>query len=198
MFEYVFLLDPSLKSIFAQKQSCRPSLPLQLPFWPNFMLPYEILSSNMSKSSKIWSKSCTVPPLCSTLCRPGAHNATGDAPAMPRVGRREERRLASKLRRSPRRPSPFSFTPLLPARAQTEPSPCSAPPLAAPAIALRPLSIKRAPASLALPRTCPAPPRDRLSCSSAKSRPPLMSPPKLRPRHRTPFSSRPPLNSSPR
>ena len=143
------------------------------------MLPYEILSSNMSKSSKIWSKSCTIPPLCSILCRPGAHTATGGAPATPRVVRRGERRLASKLRRSPRRPSPFSFTPLLlPARAQTEPSPCSAPSLAAPAIVRRPSSIRCAPTSLTSPRSYAAAPRAHSSRSPAKSasrrtRPPM-------------------------
>ena len=40
-FDHIFLLDPSHKSTFAQKQSCRSSLPLQLLFWPNFKFLYE-------------------------------------------------------------------------------------------------------------------------------------------------------------
>jgi len=47
-FDLVFLLNPSFESIFAQKQSCRPSIPLQLLFWPNFMFPYEVWSFGWS------------------------------------------------------------------------------------------------------------------------------------------------------
>ena len=54
------LLDPSLKSIFAQNESCRSSFPLQLLFWPNFMFPYQILSFGWSKSDQNCSNAATV------------------------------------------------------------------------------------------------------------------------------------------
>ena len=47
-FTLVFLLNPSFESLFAQKQSCRPSIPLQLLFWSNSKFPYEIWSFGRS------------------------------------------------------------------------------------------------------------------------------------------------------
>jgi len=67
------------------------------------------------------------------------------------------------------RPTSFSHLPLLRSRARAEPSPCSAPPLAAPAIVHRPSPFPRAKTFLALPRTCSAPPRARLSPNLAGS-----------------------------
>src|SRR6185312_13768413 len=63
VFDYVFLLDPSSKSIFAQKQSCRPSLPLQLLFWPNFKLLCENYSFGRSKIESVLPQNPEVPGL---------------------------------------------------------------------------------------------------------------------------------------
>ena len=46
-----FLPNPQPESTFAQNQSCRSSLPLQLLFWPNFKFLCEVLSFGRSKSS---------------------------------------------------------------------------------------------------------------------------------------------------
>ena len=43
-FDLIFLLNPSFESTCAQNKSCRPSIPLQLLFWPNFGFQYEIWS----------------------------------------------------------------------------------------------------------------------------------------------------------
>ena len=56
MFDPVFLSDSSFKSTFAQKQSCRSSLSLQLLFWPNFKLLYENLSFGRSRSESVLPK----------------------------------------------------------------------------------------------------------------------------------------------
>jgi hypothetical protein len=72
MFDHVFLLDPSLKSTFARKQSCRSSLSLQLLFWPNFKFLYQSLSFGWSNARKNRSKSSTVFS-CAPLCSSDAH-----------------------------------------------------------------------------------------------------------------------------
>ena len=74
VFDRVFLLDPGLKSAFAQKRSCRFFLPLQFLFCPNFKLLYENLSFGQSNASQNQSKGITVPP-CSSLCRRDAHTS---------------------------------------------------------------------------------------------------------------------------
>ena len=69
MFDLVFVLDPSLKSIFAKNESCRSFNPLQLLFWPNFMLPYEIWSFSGSNWSQNHSNESTVrAPVFSLFC----------------------------------------------------------------------------------------------------------------------------------
>ena len=158
----------------------------------------KILSFGRSNRVKNRSNGFTVLPNSSTVL---AHTATGDAPARPRVGRRGKRRLALKLRRSPRRSSPFSFTPLLlPARAQTEPSPCSAPSLAAPAKPRHPASFRRAPSRTASPFTSSTHQRARLSRFPAESSPPPLAaiavPVEAPPLRRSPTSGPPPSKSS--
>ena len=73
MFDRVFLPDPGLKSTFAQNKSCRPSIPLQLLFWPNFKFLYESLSFGWSNASKNRSKfvepHCSSPVLVTVLAR---------------------------------------------------------------------------------------------------------------------------------
>ena len=160
-FEHVFLPNSSSKSTFAQNKSCRSSLPLQLLFWPNFKFLYEKLRSGWSNLGQNSFETSLFLFLFSLV---HAHTATGDAPVAPRVGHRSKRRLASKLRRSPRRPRSGSFAPLLlPARARDEPSRAEPPSLAAPVTLRHPASILRAPTSLASPRTSFTHPRARLS-----------------------------------
>jgi len=53
VFDYVFLLDPGLKSTFTQNKSCRSSFPLQLLSWANFKLLCEIMSFGWSNRVKI-------------------------------------------------------------------------------------------------------------------------------------------------
>ena len=67
VFNLVFLANPSVKSTFAQKQSCSSSLPLQLLFWSNLKLLYENLSFGRSKSGQIWSNEFTVCSLCDAV-----------------------------------------------------------------------------------------------------------------------------------
>ena len=59
-FEYVFLHDPSFEATCAQNKSCRPSIPLQLLFWPNFMFQCKISSFGWSKSGQKSVKMITV------------------------------------------------------------------------------------------------------------------------------------------
>ena len=52
VFDSVFVLDLSSKSTSAQNESCRSFNPLQLLFWPNFKLLYEIWSFSRSNWSQ--------------------------------------------------------------------------------------------------------------------------------------------------
>ena len=81
VFGHIFLLDPSLKSTFAPNQSCRPSLPLQLLFWPNFKLQYEILSFSRSKLGQNHSNLLPIlpaPTVRRTASHPGGRHGAGD------------------------------------------------------------------------------------------------------------------------
>ena len=112
MFIYIFLLDPSLKSTFAQKQSCRSSLPLQLLFWPNFKFLYEILSFIRSKSSPNQSNGFTVPPCGVTVSpMPILRPTTGDDTRRP--SRRTSASERARSYPSPTPRSPFLLIPLL-------------------------------------------------------------------------------------
>jgi len=109
MFDPIFLNDPNLKSTFAQKQSCRASLPLQLLFWPNFKLLYENLSfgwSNLGQNSL----NVAVLFLCVTILA-DAHTATDTGDSTRRVRRRT----------SPSARHPYPFTHLDASRPVTEP-----------------------------------------------------------------------------
>ena len=122
MFARVFLPDSGLESTFAQNKSCRFFLPLQLLFWPNFKLPYEILSSSRSKLRQKSVKRVYCAPLLSTVL--GAHTAA-DRRRPPRVARAgESRSPRTVLIRSP---GLIHFLrPLLPPRVHAEPSPSRA------------------------------------------------------------------------
>jgi hypothetical protein len=74
VFDRVFLSDLGLKSTFAQNESCRSSLPLQLLFWPNFKFLYQILRFGWSNVSQKTVKIKHCVSLYSTVL--GAHTAT--------------------------------------------------------------------------------------------------------------------------
>jgi hypothetical protein len=63
MFDPILLDDPNIKLTFAQKQSCRSSLLLQLLFWPNFKLLCENFSFAGSKIESILPQNPEVPVL---------------------------------------------------------------------------------------------------------------------------------------
>ena len=62
MFDPILLDDPNIKLTFAQKQSCRSSLLLQLLFWPNFKL-CENFSFGPSKIESVLPQNPEVPVL---------------------------------------------------------------------------------------------------------------------------------------
>ena len=118
-FNLIFLLNPSFEPTCAQNKSCRPSIPLQLLFWPNFGFQYEIWSFGQSNFDQNHFKRVqlgTVPFLFS-LGSPSI-----SAFASPRVTPAS----SSPLKRSPlpsRSPSSVSPTRFLPRVAYTaEPS----------------------------------------------------------------------------
>ena len=82
MFDLVFVLDLSSKSISTQNESCRSFIPLQLLFWPKFMFPYEKLSFGWSKLGQNSLKP-TVVSLFVTVSAPIPRRP----PATPRVAR---------------------------------------------------------------------------------------------------------------
>ena len=84
VFDYVFLLNSSLKSTFAQNESCRSSFALQLLFWSNFKFIYRILSFGRSNASQFRSKR-TQFFSCAPLCSPDAHTALWPPATSPRV-----------------------------------------------------------------------------------------------------------------
>ena len=135
MFDPIFLNDPNLKSTFAQKQSCRASLPLQLLFWPNFKLLYENLSfgwSNLGQNSL----NVAVLFLCVTVLA-DAHTATdaGDSTRRPSaiLARRADASLSARDAHHPFLFFPFSFLALAPSQAeQSSPSTSLWPNLAVP------------------------------------------------------------------
>ena len=194
MFDLVFVLDPSLKSTSAQNESCRSFNPLQLLFWPNFMLPYEIWSFSGSNWSQNHSNESTVRAPAFPLWR---------SPAIPPpvlVGaastRRQSRRSSTSERCSyPRgRPRTFLPRPVLPfhphPRARAELGRAESPPSAAPATARRPASICRTRA--AQPRRpptltthergrAPTRPKSRTRPPSTIEAPPLSSTTTFRP-----------------
>ena len=142
VFAHVFLLDPSLNSTFAQKQSCRSSLSLQLLFWPNFKFLYEILSFNKSKSCQNRLNVSLFSPVLH-CAHPDAH--TGDALTILAI------RAAPSLSRARdpiRSSSPFFFLVRELSRAQAEP-----PPSSAPTTPRHPASIRRALSRAASPFT---------------------------------------------
>ena len=92
MFNRVLLHDPSLKSTSAQNKSCTSYYPLQLLFWPNFKLLYEIWSFSGSNWSQNHSIESTVrAPAFSLFC--------------PYRDRRPSTPASSSTRRSSRRSS---------------------------------------------------------------------------------------------
>ena len=104
VFDLVFVLDPSSKSTSAQNESCSSYFPLQLLFWPNFKLLYEIWTFNWSNSSQIDSNELTVSSSVSTVrAHAGIWSSVSDAT------RRDRRRSSSSARRSYPRGRPRSF-----------------------------------------------------------------------------------------
>ena len=195
MFDPVFLSDPSFKSTFALKQSCRSSLPLQLLFWPNFMFPYENLGFGWSKLGlkKFVKLHCSshVSSLCAPCCD------------RPRVGP-SQRSTAERARAYPVLvPSPFSprLRPLPQAHAeQAEQSPL---PAAVPTIPRRPAPFSHAPEQIRLASNLlrpisssiePLPGRIGLRRRGRHCR----SSPELRPLRRSPTSGSSSPKSSPR
>ena len=164
MFDPIFLIDQSLKSTFAQKQSCRFSLPLQLLFWPNFKFLYQILSFGRSNTGQNQSK-------CVTVCSCARHGVARhpcrrlwpSAPP-PRVGRWRSLHAALRVLICSRRPAVVPPHPLLLPRARVAQSTSKPPPSLAPANSRRRSSFPRAPTFLATSRTHAAPPQPRLGC----------------------------------
>ena len=73
MFDLVFVLDLSSKSTSAQNESYRSFNPLQLLFWPNFKLLYEIWSFSGSNWSQNHSNESTVRATAFSLFCPYRH-----------------------------------------------------------------------------------------------------------------------------
>ena len=150
-FERVFVSNPIFESIFAQKQSCEPSSPLQLLFWPKFMFPYEKLSFGWSKLGQNSLKP-TVVSLFVTVSAPILRRP----PATPRVARAGDPRHPRCVALIRSRawillvPVPFSFLAHGSSRARAEPSPAAVPTtLAAPLRFLVPRAAQPRPASTA-------------------------------------------------
>ena len=168
MFDYVFLPNPSLKSTFAQNESCRSSVPLQLLFWPNFKLLYKNLSFGWSNSNQFQSNELTVPPCTSTMlaatdCR---RLHASRAPAILAL---RARGLSSRVPWRLLVPIPF----FLLERAEQTSRAVARPPT----VPRRPARILRAPTSLALLSTSSALSRARSSQSPAESAPVPPRPP---------------------
>ena len=164
MFDLVFLLDPSFKSSFAQNESCRSSLPLQLLFWPNFKFLYQNLSFGGSNSSQIHSNvhcvlQCFYCDAQTPIPRPATRRRRHASAIAPRPRRPSAALiLARALEASHPFPSPSPFLAL--ARSQDEQSSPSTPlvvprhPLVAPPRSFAPRAAR--------PRPEPTPPLHEL------------------------------------
>ena len=203
MFDRVFVSDPSFKSTFAKKQSCRSSLPLQLLFWPNFMFQCKIWSFGRSNFDQNHIKRVPLGYCVSSeVVRapiPRPRVVAGDATRRPSAN------LALRARAPvliPTEPCPFSSTLLLPrARNEWKTSLSSSLwSIPAPVTPRRPSSIYRAKASLASPRSSSIPFRARTNPTPAESspRPPatIVALTEAPPSRRAPLSGPPPLQSS--